>query len=388
MPGLPGSALLQGLDTGSALFSRMMQPKLQREKQEQLERHFQQEMALRKQAAARAGANSDLQHQLLQEHILAAKHANDPMFAMNQLKNKIDFLNSLKGQQGGAMAGAGMPSPQGQGNQQNYLSSLMSGQEEMPQGLGPMMNMGQDSMQQEAQPDMGHNQMLQGQGQSNQQLPGGINMDDIIRGLTYQSMGLKAPTSKSGAFAEPPELKRQNDLQSKMQLAKYNHELKLDQERTNNELKNTQTRQKVIDTAKNDLPHLAETLRSLKVMKKIAEDKKNDDMFGHWWWGQDQAANHISNPNAGTWQVYGLDPIIDAEMKMSGRGNQLALKTSLRNKPNFAEPRSTALSKLNGAIEKIMRQIEITKKISNYSDSKNEFGKMSDDELRAIIGGG
>ena len=44
----------------------------------------------------------------------------------------------------------------------------------------------------------------------------------------------------------------------------------------------SQTRQKVVDEAKNDLPHLEETLRSLKIMQKIAEDPKNDDMFGHW----------------------------------------------------------------------------------------------------------
>ena len=87
MPGQPGDALLKGIDTGSTLFSRIMQPKLEREKMQQLEAHFQQELALRKAAAARAGANADLQRALLQQKLDNANPAKKLQNQMALLKN-------------------------------------------------------------------------------------------------------------------------------------------------------------------------------------------------------------------------------------------------------------------------------------------------------------
>jgi hypothetical protein len=196
-------------------------------------------------------------------------------------------------------------------------------------------------------------------------------------------LGLKPPAN--GVYKEPPQMKRANDLRAKMEEAKYKHDLHDEEERTKNELSNQQTRQKVIDSARNDLPHLEETLRSLKIMQKIAEDPANKDLFGHWIEGHDTAAKRAKNPNAGTWQVYGLDPIVAAEMKMSARGNQLALKSALQNKANFAEDQGVASSKLKGSIDKVQRQIKEMKRIAN--EGSDDFSKMSDEELRAIVGG-
>lgn len=367
---LPGNSFLKGVDTGSTMFSRLMQPVLEREKQKQQAEQFAQELALRKQAEARMGANSGLNRQILEQNLLKLKHSNDPQWAMQQLQSKLDYIQNL-GKQGGQ---GGQPGNGGQsmgGQQQppvNLMDMINQGQQ-MPQGQGAMMPQ-EEPQQQQMMP--GQEQEPQGQEpqepQGGNQLPGGIDMDEIKRALTYQALGLKPPAN--GVYKEPPQLKRANDLKSKMLEAQYKHELKLAEEQQKNELKNDQTRQKVVDEAKNDLPHLEETLRSLKIMQKIAEDPKNDDMFGHWIEGHDTAASRASNPNAGTWQVYGLDPIVAAEMKMSARGNQLALKSALQNKANFAETRPVAAAKLKGSIDKVERQIKEMRRISGGGDSE------------------
>lgn len=361
---LPGNSFLKGVDTGSTMFSRLMQPVLEREKQKQQAEQFAQELALKKQQEARMGANSGLNRQILEQNLLKLKHSNDPQWAMQQLQSKLDYIQNL-GKQGGQ---GGQPGARGQsvgGQQQppvNLMDMINQGQQ-MPQGQGAMMPQ-EEPQQQQMMP--GQEQEQQGQEpqepQGGNQLPGGIDMDEIKRALTYQALGLKAPAN--GVYKEPPQLKRANDLKSKMLEAQYKHELKLAEEQQKNELKNEQGRQKVVEEAKNDLPHLEETLRSLKIMQKIAEDPKNDDMFGHWIEGHDTAASRASNPNAGTWQVYGLDPIVAAEMKMSARGNQLALKSALQNKANFAETRPVAAAKLKGSIDKVERQIKEMRRIS------------------------
>lgn len=54
LPSAPGESLMKGIDTGSTMFSRLMQPILEREKQKQLEAHFQEQLKLSKAAAGRA----------------------------------------------------------------------------------------------------------------------------------------------------------------------------------------------------------------------------------------------------------------------------------------------------------------------------------------------
>jgi hypothetical protein len=348
---LPGTSFLKGIDTGSTMFSRMMQPILEREKQKQQAEQFAQELALRKQAESRMGANQGLNRQILEQNLLKLKHSNDPQWALQQLQAKLDYIQNL-GKQGG-QSGAGGQSQQPPVN----LMDMINQGQEMPQGQGAMMP---DESQQQPMSPMGNEPQQPEQPGTN--LPGGIDMDEVKRALTYQALGLKPPAN--GVYKEPPQLKRANDLKSKMLEAQYKHELKLAEEQQKNELKNQQTREKVVNEARNDLPHLEETLRSLKIMQKIAEDPKNDDMFGHWIEGHDTAASRSKNPNAGTWQVYGLDPIVAAEMKMSARGNQLALKSALQNKANFAENRPVAAAKLKGSIDKVERQIKEMRRIA------------------------
>jgi hypothetical protein len=101
-----GESLLKGVDTGSNFFTRLMQPIIEREKQAQLERHFQEELKLRKAAAGRAGANSDLQRMMMQEQLLALKHKNDPNW---ELQN---YLNTMKAFGGGGTSAPSMAAPQ------------------------------------------------------------------------------------------------------------------------------------------------------------------------------------------------------------------------------------------------------------------------------------
>lgn len=136
MPGQPGDALLKGIDTGSSLFARIMQPKLEREKMQQLESHFQQELALRKAAQARAGANADLQRALLQQRLDNANPAK-------KLQNQMAFLKNLQEMAGGreeATPASQMPSyipGIGGANKENgnLMSMLL---EEKAQGLGAL----------------------------------------------------------------------------------------------------------------------------------------------------------------------------------------------------------------------------------------------------------
>lgn len=89
LPGQPINSLLTGVNTGSSMFSRLMQPIMERQKMAQQAEQFKQDIALRKAAAARAGANSDIQRQVLQEQLIGLKHGNDPNWALQQKLNAL-----------------------------------------------------------------------------------------------------------------------------------------------------------------------------------------------------------------------------------------------------------------------------------------------------------
>jgi hypothetical protein len=133
---LPGNALMKGINTGSSMFSRLMQPVIEREKQKQQAEQFAQELALKKQAAARAGANSGLQRQILQQNLLKLQHSNDPNYEIQQLQRMIEGLNGKGGSQ--------------QSEMQQSQSQQMPTQEE-GQGMGMFSPEGLEQAQQLAQ---------------------------------------------------------------------------------------------------------------------------------------------------------------------------------------------------------------------------------------------
>jgi hypothetical protein len=97
-------ALMKGMDAGGSLFSRIMQPTLDREHQKQAAEQFKQQMALRQAQFARSGQNSDINRKILEQQLMHLKNANDPMYEMNQYKALENFIkgggNSMGGQQG------------------------------------------------------------------------------------------------------------------------------------------------------------------------------------------------------------------------------------------------------------------------------------------------
>lgn len=132
MPDLPGNALMKGLDTGSTLFSRYMQPIIQREQlaeqgkyhagtlaqqqreMEQRQQQFLQELALRKQQERRLAQSAALQQQMAQLQMQNLRNKLNPNYEIEQLKrlneafgenNKSNqkqlesFIPSITGQQ-------------------------------------------------------------------------------------------------------------------------------------------------------------------------------------------------------------------------------------------------------------------------------------------------
>lgn len=124
IPNVPGflGSLLQGINTGGGLYSKLMQPILSREELAQKAKQHKDEMALRRAELARAGANADIQRQLLQQQLLSAQHANDPMYAFNQYKTLQDMIRGKTSTSSApselAGQGMGLFAPEGLSNEQ------------------------------------------------------------------------------------------------------------------------------------------------------------------------------------------------------------------------------------------------------------------------------
>ena len=184
---LPGNSFLKGIDTGSTMFSRLMQPVLEREKQKQQAEQFAQELALKKQQEARMGANSGLNSQILQQQLLKLQHSNDPNYEIQQLQHMIESLSGGGKQQG-------QVNPQEPGMQQSVPT------QEQGQGLGIFTPEGMGEAQQEAQ------QVPQESPQSAHQ--GGIDMEaiknnPILRGYFKKHFGVDPASGEHNVLHGP-----------------------------------------------------------------------------------------------------------------------------------------------------------------------------------------
>lgn len=115
MPESFADSLMKGLTTGSNLYSAAMQPVLERQRMameqqriRQAAAQFQQEQALREKEFAHSTMNDALNKQILMQQLLAAQHANDPMYAIKEYQQKMDYINKLKAQQAN-QGGIGAP---------------------------------------------------------------------------------------------------------------------------------------------------------------------------------------------------------------------------------------------------------------------------------------
>lgn len=315
----------------------------------QMESHFQQNFGLSKAAAGRAAQAAADAHKL-------ALQKQDPLFEAKQYAALEDYWRNKgnPGMQQGANPAEQQPQPT----------------QEMGEGMGMYSPEGM----QEAQQQPMQQQAPQTQQQQNTNNPMGIDLElmkqhPMLRGWYKKHYGV----DPLAAVPQTPAEK----MADKFQMEDYKTEKKKALEETKAELKNKATQQKVVDSAKNDLPNLELTLRALETMQKIA--KNNPDMFGHsgvFGIGADKAAERFAktskNPNVGAWQTYGLGPIIASEMKMSARGNQLALKTALANKPNFSESQEVAQSKIDSSIREIKEKIAENRKLTGDKKNDNE----------------
>lgn len=104
LPGNMIDTLMGGLKTGSGLYANAMHPILEREKQKQLEQHFQEQLKLSKAAAAR---NASLMPFRLQE--LKDKHAAAQF--ERTMMNQLMGGGAPQGGEGGGQAMPGQPMP-------------------------------------------------------------------------------------------------------------------------------------------------------------------------------------------------------------------------------------------------------------------------------------
>lgn len=191
LPGNMIDTLMKGVDTGSTVYSRAMQPILEREKQKQLEAHFQEQLKLQKAAAGRAAQAAADAHRKM-----------DPMYEINQYQA---LENWIKGQQGAPQAGGQMPE-----------SQQPAPTQEMGQGMGMFSPQGMQEAQQAPMPNApaAGNPM------------GGLNMDllkshPMLRGFAKKHLGFdplaavpQTPEEKQAAaidlFKQKEVIKQQN----------------------------------------------------------------------------------------------------------------------------------------------------------------------------------
>jgi hypothetical protein len=109
MPGQPGEAFLSGLDTGSAMFQRMMQPQIQREDMARQWRQHLDDLALRQQAAGRAQSLFDLERQMKELELEKARRSMDPQAQREYLDRVRQAFGSQAPREGVPSAGAASP---------------------------------------------------------------------------------------------------------------------------------------------------------------------------------------------------------------------------------------------------------------------------------------
>jgi hypothetical protein len=101
LPLAPGQMLLKGAQTGGNLFQQFMSPIIEREKQKQLENHFQQQLQLSKAAAGRAAQAASDAHKL-------ALMKMDPLYEAKQFEALENYFKGRKNQD----ASRGSPIPE------------------------------------------------------------------------------------------------------------------------------------------------------------------------------------------------------------------------------------------------------------------------------------
>lgn len=203
LPGSFGDALMKGVDTGSNFFSRLMQPILEREKQAQLERHFQEQLKLSKAAAGRAAQGAALKNQAMQQ--------------------KMNLLAKIQ-----EMAAGGNVQPTGAGELPSSLPeipSMASGSESANAGsINPIDVLAEE---QTPAPEINTNATSEFDIAQHSKTINGLPLDYIMQAITAKQLGL--PVQKFGASKTAP-LTQEEKNQAALNLFKEKEEYKSQQE--------------------------------------------------------------------------------------------------------------------------------------------------------------
>lgn len=338
LPGNMIDTLMKGVNTGGAMYSRAMQPILDREHQKQAEEHFKQQMALRKAAFARSGANSDIQRQILEQQLLGLTHKNDPMYELKQFAALQNMLT-----------GGGMP---GQEQQQPAPT------QEMGEGMGMFSPEGMaDAQTQPVAPPQG------GQG-------GPINLEafkqnPLLRGFFKHKFGID-PVAPAAQTPEDKQAMALDLFKQKEELKKQN---KGGDVPTNTVL--TQNQQ-ALQGIKTVLPMLDELINNPKSVygptdfspsKKAAYNAKTSGMI-------DTLVAAQSLPK--------VQASIDLVEQQIRRGTNESTEAYIK---RLKDLRKDLVNRKGRA-----KDVLSNRKVNTNDD--DDFSQMSDDELRKIAGGG
>lgn len=97
MPSLGSDALNQGLNTGSTLFQRLMQPALERERLKQQDEHFKSNLALQQQSQARASSLLPYDMMVKQAQAKKALMDSDPTAKAQYVSSLLNQIMNLGG---------------------------------------------------------------------------------------------------------------------------------------------------------------------------------------------------------------------------------------------------------------------------------------------------
>ncbi len=217
LPGNMIDTLMAGVKTGSGAYANAMHPILEREKQKQLEAHFQEQLKLSKATAGRAAQAAADAHRIALNNLDPTHKAKEYEALENYFKSK----GNSSGQQG-AQALSALPMPE---------QALGMPQQEEGQGLGMFSPEGMQGAQQDAQQAQQQMQQQQAQQQSGQQ-PNNYGIDlelmkqhPMLRGWYKHNFGV----DPLAAVPQTPEEKMasQLDLFKKKEEYKANSEQKL-----------------------------------------------------------------------------------------------------------------------------------------------------------------
>ena len=344
LPGQAGDSFNKGVDTGSSMFARLMQPIIQREN---MAREWQQhlnELEIQKQQQGRLGAMLPYQIQAMQDAHAQSQYQRDPVAQFEMLKK---------------IMGVDQSSSQMQENQP-YQEPYQSQMQEM------------DDFGMPATKGINQQAAFQDLSQGNPQPMRSPDMSALQKAFVKKFTGIDVD-------AETPNQKRFADLQAKIEL-----------ENRKTENKAQALRDKEVVAVKKDLPTLEKSLKGVDQLIDIA--KNNPDLFGHGFMPE-RFAKVTKNKNFGTWQNLISDAIAGLEQKLSSKGNIVALKMAAQLKPSHGEQQEVAIGKLESMKQQLLDSIDHSKEIVGEKKISNnepviDFSRLSDEELHRIIAGG